>query len=722
VTRLGEEIIRKALRNFGLTEKETDVYVFLSKHGVLKGGEVSKETKTDKALVYRALKSLQARGFVECTLEFPARFTAVPFENVIDLNIRVKQDEAAQIKERKMDLLNYWKKIEKPGPQLQLEKFTIIEGNPKVYHKLSQMMRETRNQLSTVTTVQGLARADQLGLFDIGSAHTLKSKIKFRFLATLSSQNTKTLKEILKTLAAAKFNFEGRTPELGIDLFPQMTIRDQEEAIFFITPRADASLAQQDDVCLWTNCKSLVNAFSAVFEDLWRNSTDISEKIREIETGKPTPKTIIITDAEIARKKYTHIMKMATEEIYAITSSEGLIELSKDLLQVNNWNEKGVTLKIMAPIMDENLEVSNDLSSFCLVKHVPPNYTQTIIIDGKHLFQSIPSNTKNLINDMALKFENIFYTTNAEYIQKTKTMLQEIWKNSSPPSPDNLKSIFGSVRSQSAYFPGAIQSLGPDGSMYPLSPVDSTKKSDQVVVEIVDDDPLGKMTQQDVLDEIINVQKSAPEDQTGISKIYSSQAIAIIHPPDFFKLPPMLIRFHHIEKQSKTGEEDAIIINLWLETSSGHAYVPVAVFSDNPKSQVFWRRNYSATPAGRNVQLANKDELKIWLHGNTMFAGWTVPIQLFPEQNILPPACMLIEGYGNVKTEAYSVVESSGGKFKVKQNGFNAFVTFMHSSSKYSGPGTDGFLVRDFIGEVSPQFIKGFRSALEVKVIEKGKF
>ena len=194
-------------------------------------------------MVYRILKSLQAKGLVESTLEFPARFTAVPFENVIDLNIQAKQEEAAQIAAQKRELLNYWQNIEKPGPELPLEKFTVIEGNQRIYHKLSQMMRETRNQLSTVTTVQGLVRADQFGLFDVGSVHPLKSKITFRFLAELSSQNISTMKKLLKTMTAAKFNFEGRTPELGLNLFPQMTIRDQEEAIFFITPRADTPAA-----------------------------------------------------------------------------------------------------------------------------------------------------------------------------------------------------------------------------------------------------------------------------------------------------------------------------------------------------------------------------------------------------------------------------------------------------------------------------------------------
>ncbi len=178
---MSEETIRKTLRNFGLTEKETEVYIFLAKRGVLKGGEISKQTKTQKALIYRALKSLQAKGLVESTLEFPARFTAVPFENVIDLNIQAKQEEVAQIAAQKRELLNYWQNIKKTEPELPLEKFTVIEGNRKIYLKLSQMIRETRNQLSTVTTVQGLVRADQFGLFDVGSVHPLKSKITVSF-------------------------------------------------------------------------------------------------------------------------------------------------------------------------------------------------------------------------------------------------------------------------------------------------------------------------------------------------------------------------------------------------------------------------------------------------------------------------------------------------------------------------------------------------------------
>jgi sugar-specific transcriptional regulator TrmB len=690
---LSQETIKRALRNFGLTEKEAEVYIFLAKRGVLKGGEISKQTKTQKALIYRILKSLQTKGLVESTLEFPARFTAVPFEKVIDLNIRAKQEEASQIAAQKRELLNYWQNIKRTGPELPLEKFTVIEGKQRIYRKLSQMMTETRNQLSTVMTVQSLARANQFGLFDAGSVHPLKSKITFRFLIELSSQNISMMKKLLKIITNAKFNFEGRTPELGLNLFPQMTIRDQEEAIFLITPRVEKPIAGQEDVCLWTNCKSLVDAFSAVFEDLWRNSTDVRKKMVEIETGKPTLTTFVIREPETAKKKYIETVHSAKEEIVIITSSKGLSEFWKNVPELKEWTERGVSIKIMAPIVNENMEAAKQLSRLCAVRHISPNYLHTTMVDGKHLFQfkTPPQERQKL--EQTPHFESTFYTNDPEYIEKTKPMLNDIWKNARAPSTETLEALLG---------PGRLLLLS-----FPDAP---TKKGD---FTIINDDPLETLTEKDVLDKIINAQK-IPHNLEGkmISRAYYSEAIAVIHPPKYFDLPDILIHARHYEKPSTLGVGDVLIIHMRLETPKGQKYMPVAVLGDNPKTQWLWKKRYETSPAGQNVRLVSKDDLQIRIHGNTLFAGWTVPIPLFPSQRILPPACTLIEAYGDVKTAAYTVCIPFGlwgiqpkfgrAQLKFEENYFNGFVTFMHPSSRYSGPGTDGFFVRDVIFTLSP--------------------
>jgi len=45
----------------------------------------------------------------------------------------------------------------------------------------------------------------------------------------------------------------------------------------------------------------------------------------------------------------------------------------------------------------------------------------------------------------------------------------------------------------------------------------------------------------------------------------------------------------------------------------------------------------------------------------------------------------------------------------------------MHPSSEYSGLGTDGFLVRDFVLETTPQFFKGFKPKADIVLIGRGK-
>jgi hypothetical protein len=162
-------------------------------------------------------------------------------------------------------------------------------------------------------------------------------------------------------------------------------------------------------------------------------------------------------------------------------------------------------------------------------------------------------------------------------------------------------------------------------------------------------------------------------------------------------LPKIVIVVNKIEKKSTFGAEDALNIFLWLESSTGHAYVPVATVGDNPQAQLRRKAMFVDTPAGHNVQLFGKDELQVLVHGNTLFAGWTVPISLYPRSYVLPPACLIIEGYGNVKSCGFTMLHSSGFKSKIEENCFDAFVTFMHPSSKYSGPGTDGVFARDYV-------------------------
>jgi sugar-specific transcriptional regulator TrmB len=681
---LGEETIKTVLKNAGLTEKEADIYIFLAKHGPLKSTEIAKLMKKDKAQIFRILKGLQAKGFVEATLEFPTRYMVVPFENILESVVKAKKEEVAFIEKAKKDLLDHLRKKSQTEPSL--EKFVLIKGSKRIYSKISKIVQDAKYQLSIATTVPSLLRADRFGVFD-AAFNNLRSQIQYRFLTEVSGQNVNALKALLERMPKTGFNFKARNPDLSVRLFPRMITRDNEEILFFTSmPRVDNS--GKDEVCLWTNSKSLVQALNVVFEDLWRNSVDLQEKITEIETGKLPPKTCIISDVEEAKKKYEETLQRVEEEIMLMTSSKNLIGYLKNKAHLEEWTKKGVSVRIMAPIVSENLEAATQISKICEVKHIPTSYPEATIVDGRHFFQFKPPPTAKEKRRLEPNFLNTFYTNDFEYVEKMKSMFDEVWKNSHAPSPITLEAILKrpqeSIELASLYMKPAY-----------LKKVSGLRFENRKQKEIA--------TEKDVLNKIIDTETFYRKIHAkSPMRLHGSVGNAVIHPPSHFNLPDIVITVFHIEKHSSFGEEDAMLIYLWLETSTGSAYVPVAIVGDNPKGQTIWKVMMAGTPASQNTQLFKKNELQVRIHGNTLFAGWTRQIPLLPEKRSLPPACLLIEGYGNMKTDSFTLFFPSGYKSVVERNGCEAFVTFFHPSSKYSGPGTDGFFARDYVATTYP--------------------
>jgi hypothetical protein len=427
-------------------------------------------------------------------------------------------------------------------------------------------------------------------------------------------------------------------------------------------------------VCLWTNCKALVQSFTAVFEDLWRNASDVERKIIEVETGRVTPKSYMNFDVneEAAARRQDEAILSAKRDIMMMTSSEGLIESAKRIELLKVVAGRGVSIRIMAPLTSENLASTHQLSECCEVRHVPVGHSRIILVDGINLFQFKKLPTEQKKPESTAYSENLFFTADYDYVYKMKNVLDNVWRNARSPSSVTLESTGRSL------FRG----------------VDFLAE---------DEKPSKKLTEKDVVDKIISAQRIPAKDPfKDMSIYYGSIAEAVIHPPDYFNLPDMMIWVLHFNKQSTFGAEDCLLIYSQLETPMGKTYAPVAVVGDSPTATTFRRGVYAGTPAAQNCVLVKKDELQVHVQGSTLFAGWTVPIPLYPPSYILPPSALIFEGYGELRTGVFKSGARSGRRQTFEFNGFNAFVTFFHPASKYSGPGTDGLFARDVIMTTYP--------------------
>jgi sugar-specific transcriptional regulator TrmB len=641
---MAEETIKGILRNFGLTEKEASVYIFLSKRGPMGGGEISKGMKKHTAQIYRILKILQKKGLIESTLQSPTRFTSVPFECVLDLNIKAKRVEAAQMENTKQEILTYWNNINRAKIEPSIEKFVVIEGNAKIYSKIAQMIKESKKQLNVISPLTSLLRVQQYGVLEQLSSHPLKQAIQFKLLTDLSLQNLNTAKILLKDLNEANLIYHGRVPDLGLRVFPRLVLKDEEECLFFVAPRSD-NIAQ-DEVCLWTDSKSLVQTFTTFFDELWHNATDINNKIGYIEKGAQAQKTLIINDPEAAIKKYNEILSAAKKEIVFLVSSNNLIELHKNLIQLDEWINRKISLKILAPITNDNIETAKQLSKICQLKHIPFKFSETTIIDNEHLFQFKTSLSNQGTSLTPSKYENTFYTNDVETLESARILLDNIWKGVSPSLSAQTKPRFN------------------------LS-VANVANSESIIAFME------------------KIKTTSPRDLLGgraaVGTVY-------LYPPSHFEMPVLRLQIQKYDKQSRYGQGNSLQIEMRLNNPKGYVFVPVAIVETNKNAIVPMIVFFKGTPAAENIQLVSTNQLQIKTQGNTLFVGWTVSIPLPPISQSLPPSCMLLEGYGQIRHVTRSEQLPSGHNVTWESDITDALVNFLDPLSMYAGPGTHAIM------------------------------
>jgi sugar-specific transcriptional regulator TrmB len=693
VVGLGEEIVKRVLKNSGLTNKEAEIYIFLAKHSALKATEIAKLLRKDRAQVFRILQKLQTKGFVDVTLDFPTQYTVVPFESVLESIVKAKREEVVFIEKAKEDLLDYMKRKRRSEPTL--EKFVVIKGNKRVYAKIKQLVHNTKHQLSAVATVSSLMRVDRFDIFDAVFNHPLRSQIQYRFLTELPKQNPKVVEAILKKAPKTDFNFKVKNPNLGLKLFPRMITRDNEEVLFFTSP--EPAKTGKDEVCLWTNSKSLVQTFMAVFEDLWRNSTDLQAKISEMACRKKSAP--ITAELEQVEGNYQKTLHAAKKEIMIMTSAKNLISFWESEPPLKDWGKHGVSIKIMAPITRENLRAVENLSKFCEIRHVAAVQLSTTVVDGKYLYQFKMGPSDQEKQDTASTVRSPFYSDDSEYVGKVKFMLDDFWRNAQVPSTTTFESILESS-------PVGLSAFD-DGS-YTISRLDSPYRKSVISV----DEKPRMVTEKEVLRKMNKAKRHIVKGPFDTVVFYGKQASAVIRPPNYLNLPKMIIQVFNWNEKSSFGSVNYIVFSLWLETPKGSAFVPVAHVQDHPLS-VNGRKAfdliYFGTPAAKNIQVMKIEEFQVQSYGNVLFAGWTKHIPLLPGKYALPPAAILFEGYGKIKPGVIRMVLPSGFRQKWEFNGLEAFVTFFHPSAKYSGPGTDGTLSREIISTAKTPLINGKR-------------
>ena len=102
------ERILKALMNLGLSQRETEIYIYLATKGPQEAGNIAENLRLNRQQLGFSLESLQNRKIVILTLEYSAKFSALPFEKTMALLMKAKIEEAQNIEQNKEEILSHW--------------------------------------------------------------------------------------------------------------------------------------------------------------------------------------------------------------------------------------------------------------------------------------------------------------------------------------------------------------------------------------------------------------------------------------------------------------------------------------------------------------------------------------------------------------------------------------------------------------------------------------
>ena len=103
------ERIFKALVSLGLSQTDARVYIFLALKGPKKARNIVDNLKINKQQIIHSLENLQNKGIIIADLDKKNTFSALPFEEALELLIKMEKEQAQAIQESKEELLASWK-------------------------------------------------------------------------------------------------------------------------------------------------------------------------------------------------------------------------------------------------------------------------------------------------------------------------------------------------------------------------------------------------------------------------------------------------------------------------------------------------------------------------------------------------------------------------------------------------------------------------------------
>ncbi len=247
-----------SLLEFGLTQNQARVYLFLSKNTSKSAPEISKSLKIPRTETYHLLNGLQSKGITIAAFGKPTKFQAVPFDKSINILVSNERTRLDELEKQSLYMISQWNMIpdtETDDALIKENRFQIVQGKVSIVGKLNQLINSAKKDVYLLGSEKDFMKFYHTDFID--SLKDTKSNLKI----LMSTNNNSPF--IIDELPANRIKkFED---SLGENLW--FLIKDCEEILFFIK-----NVENSEMIAVWTDSKTMLNSMKLLFNMIWKKA------------------------------------------------------------------------------------------------------------------------------------------------------------------------------------------------------------------------------------------------------------------------------------------------------------------------------------------------------------------------------------------------------------------------------------------------------------------
>jgi len=250
----------KSLLEFGLTQNQARVYLFLSKNTTKSAPDISKSLKIARTETYFLLNGLQSKGIVIAAFGKPTKFQAVPFDKAINILVNNERSRIDELEKKTLYMVSQWNLIpdmKTADGLIKENRFQIVQGKVSIVGKLNQLLNSAKNDVLLLGSEKDFMKFYHTDFID-----SLKdTNINLKILMT-SNNNAPYIVDELSPKCIKKFE-----DSLGENLW--FLIKDCEEIFFFIKNNENDEM-----LAVWTDSKTMLNSMKLLFNMIWKKAEE----------------------------------------------------------------------------------------------------------------------------------------------------------------------------------------------------------------------------------------------------------------------------------------------------------------------------------------------------------------------------------------------------------------------------------------------------------------